>query len=131
MIGEPGKQRTGTFGLNARDHGFFRSRPVIRPIRQIVGGHCEPHRASQRVGHLVCGDTEDKRGERPPHVTVSGQRRENRYAHFLRHVVGDVVVTGNPAETRPAVSDDHRPHVLYERFDRIGMALHGKVSQIA
>jgi hypothetical protein len=75
-------------------------------------------------------DPEYKGNEWAPHVPVFRERGEHRDANLLGHIVGDVVVTGDPAKPGPAVPDDHRPQVLNQRLDGIRVPLDGKDGQV-
>ncbi len=130
MAGQQREQCPGALCLGVADHGFLGPGTLVRAVWQVLGGNREPDGAAQGICHFVCRDPEDERGERAPHVTVSGQRGENRDTHLLRDIVGDVVVAGDPAKARTAVSDDHWPQLLDERFDRARVPLHRKISQI-
>src|SRR5262249_49850936 len=108
----------------------LRTRPFVRPVREVLGGHGRPYGAAERVGDLVRGDAEDERGERAAHISISRKRAQHSDAHLLRDVIGDVILPGYPAEPRTAVADDHRAHTPDERLDSRRVSLNGKARQV-
>ncbi len=129
--GQPGEQRPGALRLDVGHDGLLRARAVVRPVGQILRRDGQARRASHCVRHFVRRYAEYERRERPAHVLVPRQRGKNCNAHFLRHIVRNVIMAGKPAEPGPAVPDHHGPYLLEQRLDRSGLAAHSERGQIA